>query len=73
MISRENAVAKIVAARIQLVLSGEIIENFGDAAKVNRLAEVYGGTYTEAWDSVRVAYKQQIKKLAEKVDKEVKP
>ena len=70
MISRENAVAKIVAARIQLVLSGEssLMQDFRDADRVNRIAEVYGGTYTEAWDSVRVAYKQQIKKLAEKVD-----
>ena len=70
MISRENAVAKIVTARIQLVLSGEssLMQDFRDADRVNRIAEVYGGTYTEAWDSVRVAYKQQIKKLAEKVD-----
>lgn len=68
MISRENAVAKIVATRIQLILSGEIIDGFGDAAKVNRLAEVYGGTYTEAWDDVRRVYKQQVKKIAEKVD-----
>ena len=70
MISRPDAVAKIVATRIQLVLSGEssLMQDFRDADRVNKLAEVYGGTYTEAWTEVRVAYKQQIKKLAEKVD-----
>lgn len=68
MISRPDAVRKIVDKRIQQLLTGEIIENFGDADRVNRIAEVYGGTYTEAWTEVRVAYKQQIKKLAEKVD-----
>ena len=68
MISRANAVRKIVDKRILQLLTGEVIENFGDADRVNRIAEVYGGTYTEAWTEVRVAYKQQIKKLAEKVD-----
>ena len=69
MLSRSNAVRKIVNKRIQQLLTGEVIENFGDADRVNKLAEVYGGTYTEAWAEVRVAYKQQVKIIAEKVDK----
>jgi len=70
MRSRQSAVLQIVNARIQLVLTGEssLMQDFGDASKVNRIAEIYGGTYTQAWDEVRAVYKQQIKKIAEKVD-----
>jgi hypothetical protein len=68
MLSRSDAVDEIVRKRIQHARPGDLIDNFGDAAKINRLAEVYGGTYTQAWDEVRRAYKQQVKKIELQVD-----
>lgn len=70
MLSRDHAVAKIVAARIKLIFTGADFTDFGDAARVNRIAEVYGGTYTEAWDQVRSAYRDEIRKIASMVDAE---
>jgi hypothetical protein len=68
MLSRSDAVDEIVRKRIRHARPGDLIDNFGDAAKINRLAEVYGGTYTQAWDEVRRAYKQQVKKIELQVD-----
>ena len=64
----ENTVKKIARRRAMLVLDPESFiynhTDFGDADKVNKIAEVFGGTYTEAWDLVRAEFKRQIQELA---------
>ena len=61
----EQAVEAIAVRRVRQLLEGDVqCEGFMDAAEVNALAENFGGTYTQAWDAVRVAFKQQLKLLA---------
>jgi hypothetical protein len=35
-----------------------------DAAEINGIAEDFGGTYSEAWNDVRRAYKQHLVRWA---------
>ena len=64
----KQAVIEIARRRANMVLDPDSIlyqdANFNDAAKVNRLAEIYGGTYTEAYSAVREEFRNQLKELA---------
>jgi hypothetical protein len=65
MTTLEQNVKKIAVRRVRMLLEYELqYEGFMDASDVNRLAEDYGITYTQAWDLVRAEFKTQLKELA---------
>lgn len=65
MTTLEQNVKKIALRRVRMLLEYELqYEGFMDASEVNRLAEVYNLTYTQAWDLVRAEFKTQLKELA---------
>ena len=65
MTTLEQNVKKIALRRVRMLLEYELqYEGFMDANEVNRLAEVYNLTYTQAWDLVRAEFKTQLKELA---------
>jgi hypothetical protein len=67
-ITKEQVVLHLAKRRAEMVLDPYSrlyeVANFGDASEVNRIAEVYGGTYTEAYDAVRDEFRRQLKELA---------
>ena len=65
MTTLEQNVKKIALRRVRMLLEYELqYEGFMDASEVNRLAEVYNLTYTQAWDLVRAEFKTQLKELS---------
>lgn len=68
MKTRKETITKIAQRRALMVLDpySRFYDDahFDDAAAVNRIAETYGGTYTEAWDEVRKEFRHQLKECA---------
>lgn len=65
MTTLEKNVKLIAIRRVRMLLESELqYEGFMDASEVNKLAEVYNLTYTQAWDLVRAEFKAQLKELA---------
>ncbi|CAB4125667.1 hypothetical protein UFOVP181_458 [uncultured Caudovirales phage] len=68
MKTKREIILKIAQRRAMMVLDpySRFYDDahFDDAAAVNRIAETYGGTYTEAYSAVREEFRRQLKELA---------
>ena len=64
-IERSIAIDTIASRRAEMAIEGELVfEGWMDAAEINGIAEDFGGTYSEAWNDVRRAYKQHLVRWA---------
>ncbi len=62
--SRATDIDSIARRRAVMAYDGELQDKgWMDAADINSIAECYGGTYSQAWNEVRVATKQHLRLL----------
>ena len=70
MMTRQATIDAIASRRARMAIEGELVfEGWMDAAEINSITENFGGTYSDAWNDVRRAYKQHLVQWALTLDK----